>query len=210
MLEEKLTSGLTEIGLPHDEETVASLMRYAALLKKWGKVYNLTALLSDEDILTHHLLDSATFVPYVKQVVPAASTVLDVGSGGGLPAIPLALFRPDLRVTAVDAVAKKTAFLTQVGIELKLRNFSARHSRVEKLSGVYDVITSRAFSSLKDFTDWTAHLLSAEGFWLAMKGVYPEEEIAALPDTVKVVEVLTMTVPQLDEERHLVVMQKRS
>lgn len=208
MFKEQLLEGLSQIGLTYDDETLTRLELFAELLKKWNKIYNLTAIQNDRDILTHHLLDSAAFVPYVQKVCPLAQTVLDVGSGGGLPAIPLAIFRPDLKVAAVDAVAKKTAFLTQASIQLKLNNFSAHHARVEKLLGVYDVIMSRAFASLKDFTEWTEHLLPSTGYWLAMKGVFPEEEVKALPSYVKVVDVFTMNVPQLVEERHLVVMQK--
>ena len=208
MFKEQLLEGLSQIGLTYDDETLTRLELFAELLKKWNKIYNLTAIQNDRDILTHHLLDSATFVPYVQKVCPLAQTVLDVGSGGGLPAIPLAIFRPDLKVAAVDAVAKKTAFLTQASIQLKLNNFSAHHARVEKLLGVYDVIMSRALASLKDFTEWTEHLLPSTGYWLAMKGVFPEEEVKALPSYVKVVDVFTMNVPQLVEERHLVVMQK--
>ncbi len=206
---EQLEAGLGQIeGLAHDETALFALLRYAELLQKWGRVYNLTSLLSDEDILTHHLLDSAAFVPYVARLMPQAKTLLDVGSGGGLPVIPLAIYRRDLRLQAVDAVAKKVAFLTQVGIELKLSHFSARHCRVEKLRGGYDVITSRAFASLGDFISWTQHLLNPGGCWLAMKGAYPTDEIAELPEGVSVKDVFEVKVPLLNEQRHVVMLQK--
>ena len=114
--------------------------------------------------------------------------------------------RPDLRVTAVDAVSKKTAFLTQAAIELGLRNYSARHARIERLSGQYDLITSRAFANLQDFVDLTRHLIKPDGLWLAMKGAVPEDEISCLPADASVAEVLPMEVPGLGEARHLVVM----
>ncbi len=204
----RLSAGLATLGVAHDEEVCAKLLSFAGMLKKWGKVYNLTTLLGDEEILTHHLLDSAAFLPMLKRFAPEAKTVLDVGSGGGLPVIPLAILRADLRIEAVDAVAKKTAFLTQVGIELKLRNFRAHHARVERLVGGYDVISSRAFASLKDFTAWTSHLLNPGGRWLAMKGVRPEAEILELPAGIRLIDVVPLQVPGLSEERHLVVLGK--
>lgn len=146
----RLEEGLSTLGLETSGEQINQLMCFADLLRKWNKVYNLTAIRRDDEILTHHLLDSAALVPLVKSLGPDAQNVLDVGSGGGLPSIPLAILRPDLRVTAVDAVSKKTAFLTQAAIELGLRNYSARHARIERLSGQYDLITSRAFANLRD------------------------------------------------------------
>lgn len=175
------------------------------MLEKWNKVYNLTAIRCREEILTHHLLDSAALVPVVTEYLHAEGAVLDVGSGGGLPSIPLAILRPDLDVNAVDAVSKKTAFLTQAGIELRLRNFTAKHARVEALSGEYDLITSRAFASLADFISLTHHLLKPGGRWLAMKGVVPKEEIEELPENVDVVEIRELMVPGLKEQRHLIV-----
>lgn len=201
----RLEEGLATLSLEVSDKQVDQLMRFADLLRKWNKVYNLTAIRRDDEILTHHLLDSAALVPFVKTLGSNAQTVLDVGSGGGLPSIPLAILRPDLCVTAIDAVSKKTAFLTQAAIELGLRNYSARHARIERLSGQYDLITSRAFANLQDFVDLTRHLIKREGLWLAMKGVVPEEEIIQLPADVAVEQVLPMDVPGLGEARHLVV-----
>ena len=200
-----LCVGLEKLGIPGDDEQIAKLERFACLLEKWNKVYNLTAIRCREEILTHHLLDSAALVPVVTDYLPAEGAVLDVGSGGGLPSIPLAILRPDLDVNAVDAVSKKTAFLTQAGIELRLRNFTAKHARVEALSGEYDLITSRAFASLADFITLTRHLLKPGGRWLAMKGVVPKEEIEELPENVDVVEIRELMVPGLKEQRHLIV-----
>lgn len=205
-----LEAGLAELGLAEGEAAAAAaekLLRYAALLLKWNKVYNLTAIRSADEILTHHLLDSAAAVPFFQSRAPQAKRVLDVGSGGGLPAVPLALLRPDLAVEAVDAVGKKTAFINQAAIELGLRNLRAKHSRVEKLAGSYDVIISRAFASLADFTSLTAHLLAPGGRWFAMKGAAPEAEAAELR-LAEVEEVIELRVPGLNEVRHLVILKK--
>ena len=203
-----LVEGLNKLGLQPTETMVDQLVQFGSLLLRWNKVYNLTAIRNEYDVLTHHLLDSATLVPFVEKMNPEAKKVLDVGSGGGLPAIPLAILRPDLSVTAVDAVAKKTAFLTQAGIELGLKNFKAVHARVEKMNGSYDIISSRAFASLEDFTDWTQALLAEDGYWLAMKGNIPNDELKSLEKAVKVQEIFPLHVPDLEEERHLVVMTK--
>lgn len=205
--EEMLARGLEGLGLPSDERTVTLLGRFAALLLRWNRTYNLTAIREESEVVTHHLLDSAALVPMIAKIAPEAKTLLDVGSGGGLPAVPTALLRPDLSVHAVDTVKKKVTFLQQAQIELGLKNFRAHHARVENLRlSPFDVITSRAFASLADFTSLTEHLLKPSGVWLAMKGGVPEEEMAALPDFVRVQEILPMTVPGLHESRHLIVM----
>lgn len=201
-----LKEGLTRLGLAPTEEQIKQLEAYAALLLRWNKTYNLTAIRHEDEVLTHHLLDSAAMVPFIAKEVPEAKTVLDVGSGGGLPAVPIAVFCPDLRVTAVDAVGKKAAFINQAAIELGLRNLSARHARVEKLQGTYDVITSRAFATMRDFTALTASLAHEETRWLAMKAVHPEGELAELPEHVRALKTIKLEVPGLDEARCLVVL----
>lgn len=207
--EEMLARGLEGLGLPSEERTVLLLGRFADLLLRWNRTYNLTAIREESEVVTHHLLDSAALVPMIGKIAPEAQTLLDVGSGGGLPAVPTALLRPDLSVHAVDTVKKKVTFLQQAQIELGLKNFRAHHARVENLRlSPFDVITSRAFASLADFTSLTEHLLKPSGVWLAMKGVVPEEEMAALPDFVRVREILPMTVPGLHESRHLIVMER--
>lgn len=207
--EEMLIRGLEGLGLPSQERTVLLLGRFADLLLRWNRTYNLTAIREESEVVTHHLLDSAALVPMIGKTAPEAQTLLDVGSGGGLPAVPTALLRPDLSVHAVDTVKKKVTFLQQAQIELGLKNFRAHHARVENLRlSPFDVITSRAFASLADFTSLTEHLLKPSGVWLAMKGVVPEEEMAALPDFVRVREILPMTVPGLHESRHLIVMER--
>lgn len=207
--EEMLIRGLEGLGLPSQERTVLLLGRFADLLLRWNRTYNLTAIREESEVVTHHLLDSAALVPMIGKIAPEAQTLLDVGSGGGLPAVPTAMLRPDLSVHAVDTVKKKVTFLQQAQIELGLKNFRAHHARVENLRlSPFDVITSRAFASLADFTSLTEHLLKPSGVWLAMKGVVPEEEMAALPDFVRVREILPMTVPGLHESRHLIVMER--
>ena len=207
--EEMLARGLEGLGLPSEERTVLLLGRFADLLLRWNRTYNLAAIREESEVVTHHLLDSAALVPMIGKIAPEAQTLLDVGSGGGLPAVPTALLRPDLSVHAVDTVKKKVTFLQQAQIELGLKNFRAHHARVENLRlSPFDVITSRAFASLADFTSLTEHLLKPSGVWLAMKGVVPEEEMAALPDFVRVREILPMTVPGLHESRHLIVMER--
>lgn len=203
-----LAEGLAALGLSNAPKVIDQFERYAELLLKWNRVYNLTAIREAEDVLTHHLLDAASMVPMIAKHAPQAKTVLDVGSGGGLPAVPIAILCPALSVRAVDAVGKKTAFINQVAIELGLKNLRAEHVRVEKMKGDFDVITSRAFSSLKDFTTLSRGLLAPGGCWLAMKGGMVDNEAAELPDGVLVCGVEPLTVPGLEEERHLYVLRE--
>ena len=202
---QQLRDGIQALGLDIDEAKQAKLLDYAALLQKWNKTYNLTALRDPAQTVSHHLLDSLTLLPYIEH----AQTMLDVGSGGGQPGIPTAICRPDLDITLLDANTKKTAFLQQAVIELGLSNVRVVSGRVEAVQDFQaDIITSRAFAELADFVNWTAHLLKEGGRWVAMKGVYPGEEIAKLPDTVAVERVEALHVPGLDAERHMVVLKK--
>lgn len=201
-----LADGLSALGLTFDDRQIELFVCFADLLSKWNLVYNLTAIRATEDILTHHLLDSASLVPHLARIAPKAANLLDVGSGGGLPAIPVAILRPDLHVLAVDAVGKKAAFIQQVAIDLGLRNLESRHARVESLTGRFDIITSRAFSSLDDFTRLTRHLLANDGVWAAMKGSIAHSEESAVATDVRIEEVTALNVPGLNESRHLYVM----
>ena len=201
-----LAAGLEAEGLSVDEKVLDAFSGYAELLLKWNRVYNRTAIRRPEEVLTHHLLDSASLVPLLTRVAPEAQNLLDVGCGGGLPSVPVAILRPDLKVTGVDAVGKKAAFVNQTAIELGLRNLRALHSRVEKLKGQWDIITCRAFSSLGDFVLLTRPLLAPGGRWLAMKGAKTEEEIALLPADITVESVEPIEVPGLGEARHLIVL----
>lgn len=204
-----LADGLKKFGLDCGDDVVGKFQAYADLLIKWNRVYNLTAITRREEVLTHHLLDCMAMIPYVKALRPNARSVLDVGSGGGLPAVPLAILRPDLQVRAVDAVGKKVAFINNAAIELGLKNLRGIHSRVEQISGQkFDVITSRAFSSLDLFVNLTRNLLADGGCWAAMKGIEPISEVESLPDFVKVVDTIRLEVPGLEEQRHLIVMER--
>ena len=203
---QKLQSGLKEMGLDLSGEQQDKLLAYVEMLRKWNKTYNLTALRDESQIISHHLLDSLTLPPYLE----GAQTMLDVGSGGGQPGIPAAVCRPDLQITLLDANTKKTSFLQQAAIELELKNVRVVSGRVEAVQSLRaDVITSRAFAELADFVNWTAHLLQDGGCWAAMKGVYPAAEIDRLPDSVCVERVDKIRVPQLNAERHMVILRKK-
>lgn len=212
---EKITTSdiaacLESLKLSFEEKQAQQLATFCETLLKWNSTYNLTHITDAASVLTLHVADSLTLVPKVAEFAPDAKRVLDVGSGGGLPAIPLAVMRPDLSVSAVDTVKKKAVFLRQAGAVCRLTNFTVFNDRVEKLAvAPFDVITSRAFASLKDMTDWTEHLLDENGLWLAMKGKLSEEELGELDATRFDVTSVPLTLPGADVERHLVVIRRR-
>ena len=197
-----LADGLARLHLPLAPATQQKLLDYVALVQKWNKVYNLTAVRGTDKMLTHHLLDSLAVVPHIA----AVKTILDVGSGAGLPGIPLALALPGAHVTLLDSNQKKTTFLQQAVIELKLDNAEVVCERVEKLplKQKYDVVVSRAFSTLPEFVAQAGGLVAPGGTLLAMKGVLPEGEIAQLKGAFQLSRIKPLTVPGLDAERHLV------
>ena len=196
-----LAAGLAELGLSLPLAEQERMLAFCRLLLKWNKTYNLTALRDPQQALSHHLLDSLAIVPHVGE-----GALLDVGAGGGLPGIPLAIARPQLSVSLVDTVQKKATFLQQAAIELGLRNVAVNHARIEDLTGQYAQISSRAFAELKLFVELTRHLLAPGGRWLAMKGVRPDDEIAALPADIVVEQIIPLQVPGLDAERHLIIL----
>lgn len=198
-----LDVGLEGLSLDLPASARTALLEYLALLGKWNKTYNLTAIHEPERMLTHHILDSLALTPHV-----GAGPLLDVGSGAGFPGIPLAIVRPDLSVTVMDASQKKCGFMQQVAIELKLANVTVVHARVEafKAPQQFNQIVSRAFSQLTEFVRLSAHLLAPGGYWLAMKGVHPQQEIAQLM-AARVVRTLPLQVPGLDAERSLIIME---
>ena len=199
-LEQELEAGLAQLGLELSAEQIDRLNQYLALLNKWNKTYNLTAVRETERMVAYHVLDSLSALPHIQGV-----RVLDVGSGGGLPGMLFAIARPDWQLTLIDANHKKTTFLRQAAIELGLDNVEVHCERVEALAApAFDVITSRAFADLAEFVRLTRHVLADGGVWAALKGVYPYEEIAQLPDDIRVVSVQALHVPGLDAERHLV------
>ncbi|MBT3065531.1 16S rRNA (guanine(527)-N(7))-methyltransferase RsmG [Rhodoferax sp. U11-2br] len=206
-LEIPLRQGLAELGLVLTDEQVGRLLDYLGLIQKWTKVYNLTAVRDPAEMLTHHLLDSlAVIKPLQHQLTDATSSfkLLDVGSGAGLPGVVIAICCPDITVHCVDTVAKKAAFIQQVAVTLKLSNLRGVHARVESLTDKYQVVSSRAFASLLDFTNWSTQALAEQGIWMAMKGKHPAEEMAALPSAVSVFHVEQLEVPGLGAERCIV------
>lgn len=207
MLQNKLETGLLDMGLQINKEKQAKLIAYLLLIDKWNKVHNLTAIRDPLEMVTLHLLDSLSVLPHVQALAP--KFLLDVGAGAGLPSIPLAICLPELQVTAIDSVAKKTSFMRQVKGELALSNFQVEVGRVEALKKVnkFDVIISRAFSEIGLFVKLTKHLLVENGQWLAMKGVVPTHEFEH-PDFksagMQVNRIEVLNVAGLDAERHLV------
>ena len=204
------------LGLTLPDPTLLGLLFYLVLLRKWNAAYNLTAVRDAAQMRTQHLADClAVLTPLRHEIGPRpgrnpALRLLDVGSGGGLPGLVLALVEPAWQVTCVDSVGKKAAFIRQAAGELGLRNLQAVHARVEALPGPpFDVITSRAFSSLPDFVRLTRPLLAPGGVWMAMKGRRPDDELAALPADIDVFHVEPLTVPGLDAERCLIWMRPR-
>jgi 16S rRNA (guanine527-N7)-methyltransferase len=204
-LEAGLRAGAQALGLSLSDVQIQHLLDYVALIQKWNKVYNLTALRDPADMLTHHLLDSLTAVaPLTRHTQGQPVRLLDVGSGGGLPGVVLAICMPELDVSCVDTVAKKAAFVQQVAVSLKLPNLRGLHARVESLADPYNVICSRAFAALPDFVTWSRSALAEGGVWMAMKGKHPQDEIDALPPGVNVFHVEPLAVPGLDVERCMV------
>jgi 16S rRNA (guanine527-N7)-methyltransferase len=201
------------LGLALTGAQIKQLCDFGLLLARWNRVHNLTAIRAGERVLSHHLLDSLALVrPLLERVERHAwmpARVLDVGAGGGLPGIPLAIACPQLQIMLIDAVQKKAAFLTQAALDLRLSNVRVVHGRVESLAGEFDVITSRAFAALADFVAWTTHLLAPDGLWLAMKGRVDPAEVAALPATVELVAALPAAVPGLDEDRRLLEIRRK-
>jgi len=206
-------AGAAALGVELSGPQADQLVRFAALLVRWNAVHNLTAISSPASVLSHHLLDSLAILPPTSAIFGEKKCrVLDVGSGGGLPGVPLAIARPHWQVTVVDKVQKKVAFLTQAKLELGLTNLDCVHARVEDVEAPpFDLVVARAFSALEDFVRVSAHLLAPGGWWAAMKGVYPSAELAglarAMPD-VRVVDVVKLDVPRLDAERHLILLQR--
>ena len=199
-----LREGAAALGVTLSDRQSEQLLAYGTLMLKWNKVYNLTAVRDPAGVMTHHLLDSLAVIAPLQRQYPEKGRLLDVGSGAGLPGVIIAIMRPDIDVSCLDAVAKKAAFVQQVAAELELSNLRGLHARVELLEGSYNVISSRAFASLPDFFNGSKHLLAADGVWLAMKGKMPSDELAVLPPEVAVFHVEQLTVPGLDAERCIV------
>ena len=204
-LAQVLADGIREMKLDVSQAQQDKLLDYLALMNKWNSVYNLTSLRDPMQMVTHHLLDSLAAVSAFEGV----KSVLDVGAGGGLPGLVLAIARPDMQVSLIDTVHKKTAFLTQVKAELGLANVTVYTMKVQDLrAGPFEVITSRAFADLSDFVNWSGHLLAEGGRFIALKGTAPAEEQQRLPQEWKVQELRPLRVPKLEAERHLVFIER--
>ena len=205
-LAQVLHEGVAEMRLDVTPAQQEKLLDYLALMNKWNGVYNLTSLRDPMQMVTHHLLDSLAAVP----AFAGARNVLDVGAGGGLPGVVLAICRPDMKVSMIDTVHKKTAFLKQVKAELELANVTVHTMKVQDLdvSDKFDVITSRAFADLSDFLEWSGHLLQEGGKFIALKGTAPAEEQERVPAAWKVTGLQPLQVPRLGAERHLVFVER--
>ncbi|MBK7000831.1 MAG: 16S rRNA (guanine(527)-N(7))-methyltransferase RsmG [Rhodoferax sp.] len=216
----RLRQGAADLNCMLDGAQIQCLLDYLELLQKWNKVYNLTAVRDPQEMLTHHLFDCLAVIRPLQnylqnylQTVADRQThplrLLDVGSGAGLPGVVIAICCPGVMVHCVDTVAKKAAFIQQVASSLRISNLQGIHARVESLAEQYDVITSRAFAALPDFCRWSESALSAQGVWMAMKGKYPADEVAALPEFAEVFHVEQLQIPDLSVERCLVWMRRR-
>jgi 16S rRNA (guanine527-N7)-methyltransferase len=206
-LQPQLESALEAISLDLSGAQIDSLMAYLTLLQKWNKVYNLTAIRDPQEMLIKHLIDSLAVVPHI-----TSESLIDVGSGGGLPGIPLAICFPDRRIDMLDSNIKKTRFLTQAKAELGLVNSQVWHKRVEEYQPepLYDAVISRAFASLEDMFTWTKDLIPENGVWWAMKAQKETEEFANLPDYAVIEDTIELHVPGLDAQRRLIKALKKS
>jgi 16S rRNA (guanine527-N7)-methyltransferase len=207
-----LRAGLAELHLSLSDDQVRDLLYFQNLIGKWNKVYNLTAVREQAEMMTHHLLDSLAAVEPLQKYLQgrglSAANLLDVGSGAGLPGVVLAICFPTLAVTCVDTVGKKAAFIKHVSLALGLSNLTGLHARVETITQPFDVICSRAFASLSDFTVWSQAALAPGGAWMALKGKHPAEELSMLPPDVAVFHVEPLAVPGLAAERFIIWLQK--
>lgn len=203
----QLAEGVVEMGVPVSDEQRSRCLHFLSLLQKWNKAYNLTAIRRVDEMVTKHLLDSLSVVPYVE-----GGRVLDVGAGGGLPGIPLAIAMPTKHFTLLDSNAKKTRFLQQVCYECGLENVSVEHCRVENFEPyeLFDIVLCRAFASISEFVECTRHLGSRDALWLAMKGACSEEEIGSMPADFYVKKSVALNVAGLEAQRSLLILQKSS
>ncbi|SFN02511.1 16S rRNA (guanine(527)-N(7))-methyltransferase RsmG [Dokdonella immobilis] len=202
-LRQRLRSGLTALNLTLGDAVVEQLLDYVDLLLRWNTAYNLTAVRDAGEMVTRHLLDSLAILPYVE-----GRSLADLGTGAGLPGIPLALARPELEVCLVDSNGKKARFLREAVRQLHLAHARIVEARAESASGRYDCVTARAFATLADMLGWGGHLLADDGRWLALKGRFPQDELDNLPSGFVVEAVHRLAVPGLDAERHLVIIKR--
>lgn len=202
-LRQRLVAGVAALRIELPEAAIERLLAYVQMLARWNATYNLSAVRDIDEMVTRHLLDSLAALPYLH-----GDSLVDLGSGGGLPGIPFAIAAPGRAVTLVDSNGKKTRFLRAAVRELKLDNVRVLESRVEAVEGTYHCVTARAFASLADMLGWGARLLAPDGIWLALKGRFPDEELAGIPAGFEVDRIEPLHVPGLDAERHVVVIKR--
>jgi 16S rRNA (guanine527-N7)-methyltransferase len=210
-LRQILIKGAEQMSVALSEIQIANLLAYIREFDKWNKAYNLSAIRDIRQMVARHLLDSLSVVPYFLTSKHATQHVIDVGTGGGLPGIPLAIMFPEKKFTLLDSAGKKTRFLFHVKTLLKLENVSVENRRVEEFQPKqkFNVVISRAFASLQDMTDGCTHLLENDGVFLAMKGIYPQDELAPIAEKIELLESIKLDVAATDGERHLLVLQTR-
>ena len=210
-LREILVQGAKKMSVALAEPQISNLLSYIREFDKWNKAYNLSAIRDVRQMVARHLLDSLSVVPYFFTSTHATDHVIDVGTGGGLPGIPLAIMFPEKKFTLLDSAGKKTRFLFHVKTLLKLENVSVENRRVEEFQPAqkFNAVISRAFASLQDMTEGCAHLLENDGVFLAMKGIYPHDELAPIADKIELLESIKLNVAETDGERHLLVLQTK-
>jgi 16S rRNA (guanine527-N7)-methyltransferase len=206
-----LVQGANKMGVSLAEPQINNLLSYIREFDKWNKAYNLSAIRDIRQMVARHLLDSLSVVPYFLASKHATGNVIDVGTGGGLPGIPLAIMYPEKKFTLLDSAGKKTRFLFHVKTLLKLENVNIENRRVEEYQPAqkFNAVISRAFASLQDMTEGCAHLLENDGVFLAMKGIYPQDELAPIADKIELLESIKLQVAETDGERHLLVLQQK-
>lgn len=212
-LRAQLVRGATEMSVALDEMQIEKLLAYVKEFEKWNKAYNLSAIRDIRLMVARHLLDSLSVVPWFKREKNfSAARVIDVGTGGGLPGIPLAIMFPEKEFTLLDSNGKKTRFLFHVKTLLGLNNVSVKNLRVEEFQPAqkFDLVISRAFASLQDMTEGCVHLLAEQGLFVAMKGLFPQDELAPIADKIELIDSIKLQVAETDGERHLLVLQPRS
>ena len=200
--EQQIAQGANTMGLSLSDDAIAKLAAYHQLLIKWNKAFNLTAVRDSKEMVSRHILDSLSCLPYIK-----GPRLIDVGSGAGLPGIPIAICCPEVTVYSLDSNGKKTRFQNQVKAELGLDNFTVLHQRVEQCDiEPCDQVISRAFASIQDMLEWSHQLCAPNGTFLAMKGLYPDDELAALPEGISLQSSHALTVPNTEGARHLLIL----
>jgi len=202
-LRRRLVAGLSALSLALDDAAIERLLDYVELLERWNAAYNLTAVRDPAEMVTRHLLDSLAIAPHV-----TGATLADLGSGAGLPGIPLAIAVPEREILLVDSNGKKARFLREAVRKLALAKTRVAESRVENVEGTFECITARAFASLGDMLAWGGHLLAPNGRWLALKGRFPDDELAGVPAAFEIDKTIELNVPGLDAERHLVILKR--